>query len=173
MHRRRCVPAPLAAGLAVLSLTLGLRAQQIDEHAHQAPSTTVPLQPLAMQVRRLETALAYLGEPLQPADLVALNEAISLPDEAAAVARLQAVLDWHVLVSVQINPESRVRVEQGADQGQRAGRCARRRPSGVSRAAGRGPVVGAASFRLLLGTTVPRAANTAIALYASASARQS
>jgi hypothetical protein len=102
------------AGLAVLSLTLGLRAQQIDQHTHQAVSTAVPLQPLAMQVRRLETALAYLGEPLQPADLAALNDAIALPDEAAAVVRVQEVLDRHVLISVQINPESRVKVAQGA-----------------------------------------------------------
>ena len=114
MHRRRSVSAPLAAGLAVLSLTLGLRAQQIDQHTHQAASTAVPLQPLAMQVRRLETALAYLGEPLQAADLATLNDAIALPDEAAAVARVQEVLDRHVLVSVQINPESRVKVAQGA-----------------------------------------------------------
>jgi hypothetical protein len=114
MHRRRCVSVPLAVGLTVLSLTAGLRARQTDQHAHQAVSTAVPLQPLAMQVRRLETALAYLGEPLQGADLAALNDAIALPDEASAVARVQEVLDRHVLVSVQINPESRVKVAQGA-----------------------------------------------------------
>ena len=47
----------------------------------------VPLQPLALQVRQLEDALAYLGQPLLPADQRRINDAIAGPDEAAAVAR--------------------------------------------------------------------------------------
>ena len=74
----------------------------------------VPLQPLAQQTRRLEAALGYLGQPLPPADRSAINDAIAMSDEAAAVARLQEVLDRHVLAGVHISPESRVKVTPGS-----------------------------------------------------------
>jgi hypothetical protein len=99
------------AAIGVVILTLGLRAQ---EHVHPAPSAPVALQPLAQQARRLETALGHLGQPLPASDRLALDDAIALQDEAAAVARLQQVLDPHVLARVHINPESRVKVEQGS-----------------------------------------------------------
>ena len=111
MHPRRHRVAPYAAGLVVLALTIALGAQ---EHQHTPQSAVVPLQPLALQARRLETALAYLGAPLSAGDRAALNEAVALADEPAAVARIQAILDQHVLVAVHINPESRVKVEAGA-----------------------------------------------------------
>jgi hypothetical protein len=113
MHRRSVFPAPLAAGLAVVALTLGLSAQ---EHAHAPGAASVPLQPLAVQVRRLETALAYLGEPLSEADRAALNAAVALQDESSAVTRIQEVLDRRVLATVHINPESRVRIETGIER---------------------------------------------------------
>ncbi|HEY6547027.1 MAG TPA: hypothetical protein VI589_03940, partial [Vicinamibacteria bacterium] len=78
------------------------------------PQPAVALQPLAQQVRRLEGALAYLGQPLAPADHQALNQAIADSDEAAAVTRIAAILDRHALFHVEINPESRVKVTQGA-----------------------------------------------------------
>ena len=72
-----------------------------------------PLQPLAQQVRRLEDAMNYLGQPF-PAKLHdRINEAIAMADEAAAVARLQELLDPQALAVVSINPESRVKVAQG------------------------------------------------------------
>jgi hypothetical protein len=73
----------------------------------------VPLQPLAQQVRQLEEALNYLGQPLPPMDHRQINEAIGKTDEAGAVAALESVLDRHALAIVDINPESRVKVEQG------------------------------------------------------------
>ncbi|MGI8782357.1 MAG: CehA/McbA family metallohydrolase [Acidobacteriota bacterium] len=84
------------------------------EAQHHPAHTTVALQPLAQQVRRLEDALRYLGQPLNPADHGAINAAIAGKDEAAAVEQLQQILDRHVLVVVEINPESRVKVAQGA-----------------------------------------------------------
>ncbi len=76
----------------------------------QAPA---PLQPLAQQVRRLEDALNYLGQPF-PAKLHdQINEAVAMEDETAAVARLQELLDPQALAVVSINPESRVKVAQG------------------------------------------------------------
>ena len=97
--------------VVVLALTLGLRAQ---EHVHTTTAEPVPLQPLAQQVRRLETALAYLGQPLPAADRKIFDEAIAMSDTAVAVSRLQEVLDRYVLATVHINPESRVKVGQGA-----------------------------------------------------------
>ena len=82
--------------------------------AARRAAAAVPLQPLAQQVRRLEAALGYLGQPLPPADRLAINDAIAMSDEPAAVARLQQVLDRHVLASVHISPESRVKVEPGS-----------------------------------------------------------
>ena len=108
MHRLR----PWLVDLAVflLAFTLTVRAAVPTAPAAQ----DVPLQPLAQQVRRLETALRYFGQPLPPADHQAINEAISLPAEDAGAAQIQRTLDQHVLAVVHINPESRVKVEQGA-----------------------------------------------------------
>ena len=72
----------------------------------------MPLQPLAQQVRQIEDALNYLGQPLPAADRQRINEAIANPDEAAAVRALQALLDRYTLLNIDINPESRVKVEQ-------------------------------------------------------------
>ena len=96
--------------LAIL-LTLSVHAQQ---RPAPPPEKAVPLQPLAQQARRLETALRFLGEPLPAADHTALNDAVASADETAAVAQVQRVLDTYVLATVHISPESRVKVEQGA-----------------------------------------------------------
>jgi hypothetical protein len=81
--------------------------------AQTLPQPAVPLQPLAQQVRRLETALRYLGQPLADSDSVEIDEAIASSDEEDAVRRLQATLDKYVLAFVEISAESRVRVERG------------------------------------------------------------
>jgi len=73
----------------------------------------VPLQPMAQHVRRLESALAYLGQPLADADQKEINNAIAATDETEAVKRLERTLDKYALVMIEINPESRVKVEQG------------------------------------------------------------
>jgi hypothetical protein len=112
MHAPRCVPAGVTVVTLVLACALSPSAQ---ERAHPS-SPSVPLQPLAQQVRRLETALAYLGQPLAASDRQAINAAMALPADAdeRAVAQLQQVLDRYVLLDVRINPESRVTVRQGA-----------------------------------------------------------
>jgi len=81
--------------------------------AQTAGQPSVPLQPFAQQVRQIETALDYLGQPLSPADQSAINAAIANPDEAAAVSQLERVLDKYALALVDINPESRVKVAPG------------------------------------------------------------
>jgi hypothetical protein len=66
-------------------------------------------QPLAANIERLAAALDFLGAPL-PADVRAsLLKAGQARDSQA----LQQLLDGRVLLSVHINPESRVRVERG------------------------------------------------------------
>ncbi|MGA3204562.1 MAG: hypothetical protein ABSF12_18880, partial [Bryobacteraceae bacterium] len=79
-----------------------------QEHQH-----AVALQPMAQQARQLAEALNYLGQPLTAPEQKSVNDAIAMTDEAAAVEALERVFDRHVLVKVDINPESRVKVEQG------------------------------------------------------------
>jgi hypothetical protein len=79
----------------------------------QLPTPAVSLQPLAQQVRQMETALSYLGQPFSADELARIDDAIGDKQENEAVRRLQSVLDPHVLALVDINPESRVKVEQG------------------------------------------------------------
>ncbi len=104
------MPRLLHVSVALIALTLTLRAQ---EHSRDISATAVALQPLAQQARRLETTLKFLGQPLSAADHRALDEAIGMPEEADGAARVQQVLDAHALALVHINPESRVKVEQG------------------------------------------------------------
>ena len=78
-----------------------------------AAQSRMPLQPFAEQIRQVETTLAYLGEPLQPQDLNAINAAIGVTDEGRAISGLEQILDKYTLATVDINPESRVKVQQG------------------------------------------------------------
>ena len=81
---------------------VSLRAEQVE------------LQPLAAQVRRVVEAMDYLGSPLNAADRQALDSALNEADADKAVAAIQGVLDKYALLDVSINPESRVKVMQGA-----------------------------------------------------------
>ena len=88
--------------LAVLGEALPVVAQE-----------TLPLQPLALNVRQIESALSYLGSPLSAADQRRINDALAGTDESAAVRTIEATLDKRALVTVEINAESRVQVEPG------------------------------------------------------------
>src|SRR5467141_4309520 len=103
-------PHPRIPGIAVFSIWSVLQALTAASGTAQ---TRVPLQPFAQQVRQVETTLGYLGEPLAQRDQDAINEAIAKTDEAAAIAQLEQVLDKYALVIVDINPESRVKVQPG------------------------------------------------------------
>src|SRR5258708_3429657 len=78
-----------------------------------AAQTRVPLQPFAQQVRQVETSLAYLGQPLAQNDADAINQAIGNANEAGAIERLEQILDKYTLAIVDINAESRVKVQPG------------------------------------------------------------
>jgi hypothetical protein len=84
-----------------------------QEHQHNATAAPVALQPMAQQARQLAEALNYLGQPLTDAEQRRVNDAIGMPEEAAAVQALEAVFDSHVLINIDINAEGRVKVEQG------------------------------------------------------------
>jgi hypothetical protein len=91
-----------AFALAILGSTLAAFAQD-------SPA----LQPLARNARQIESALSYLGSPLSAEDERRINEAVAATDDAAAVHEIEETLDKHVLVDVEINPESRVKIEAG------------------------------------------------------------
>src|SRR5437762_8587948 len=100
-----------AGGVMLLSWACSsAKAGAPPQHVAQLP---VPLQPLAQQVRRVATALSYLGQPLTAEDGRAIDDASSLKDEERAVERLQSTLDKYVLAAVRINPESRVSADPG------------------------------------------------------------
>ena len=73
----------------------------------------VPLQPLAQQVRRLEDAFAFIGQPLPPQTRQKIDEAIATADDKQAVQLLETALAPYVLATVEINPEARVKVARG------------------------------------------------------------
>ena len=75
--------------------------------------TEVPLQPFAQHVRRLEDTLSYLGQPLPPRVHQQINQAMGSSNEREAVAQIEKLLDPFVLLVVNINAESRVKVSQG------------------------------------------------------------
>ena len=81
--------------------------------AYPEGSGSVPIQPFALHVRQLEEALDYLGQPLPPTDQKAINDAIGQTDETRAVTQIERVLDKYVLCFIEINAESRVKVENG------------------------------------------------------------
>ncbi len=76
-------------------------------------ATTVALQPLAAQIKRLLDALQSIGEPLPAAQRAALQAAFNSHTEAAGVSSIQEVLDAYVLLNIEINPEDRVTLSRG------------------------------------------------------------
>ncbi len=68
--------------------------------------TAVEMQPLAAQVERVVQSLDMLGEPL-PASIAASLRAAKKVDE------IQQILDAYCIAGININPESRVKVQQG------------------------------------------------------------
>src|SRR5437764_1482933 len=76
----------------------------------------VEFQPLSAHAARVKDALKLLGEPLAPPDEQALVQATNGKGGAAGVAEIQRILDKYCLLLVNINPESRVKLERGPAQ---------------------------------------------------------
>ena len=111
---RKSVTAVVLAGLVTTLYSslhvMGMVPRRAATSAAAGLATVVVEgQPLAANIERLAAALDFLGAPL-PADVRAsLLKAGQARDSQA----LQQLLDGRVLLSVHINPESRVRVERG------------------------------------------------------------
>jgi len=73
----------------------------------------VAAQPLLAQVKQVEEALEFLGDPLPPAAKQAIAAAADAGDEAKVVRAVQEALDPYCLVGIEINPESRVKAAAG------------------------------------------------------------
>jgi hypothetical protein len=101
--RPRSLSLSCAVMLLVTSAVASARADVID----------VEGQPLAAHARRVMQALEFLGHPL-PEQTVATVEQAARDRDAAA---LQRVLDPHVLLQVDINPEYRVKVARVSTDG--------------------------------------------------------
>jgi len=73
----------------------------------------VEWQPFLAQVKRLLAAMAAIGEPLSEGEDAELNVAFAISERAQAVEKIQSVLDRHVLINVDINPEAGSSVSRG------------------------------------------------------------
>jgi hypothetical protein len=76
--------------------------------------TNVDWQPFTAEVKRLVEATDYLGSPFSAQEKEEIARLTSAPSSNEGEARLQGLLDAHCLFGVQINPEMRVKVSQGA-----------------------------------------------------------
>ena len=94
--------------LLIFTLSLCVSAEELPLVDH------VEYQPLAANTARLLEALEVLGEPLPASDTAELKHLIASAGEPKeAIERIQRILDRHALVGVHINPESRVKAQQG------------------------------------------------------------
>lgn len=85
--------------------------------ARAQATPSVPFQPFAAATDRLLQALSSLGTPFPPPDEARIRGALNASgtaQESAAVQQIQAALNPHVLMNVEINPEMRVAVNRGA-----------------------------------------------------------
>ena len=104
MSHRRC-----AIGFVVVSLVLGFSVR-----AEELPLVTkVSFQPLAAHAKVLTEAMEAAGQPLSAQTRAALESAYESQNEADGVKAIQAALDAHCLVGIDINPEARVKVAAG------------------------------------------------------------
>ncbi len=91
-----------AAALLFMALMAGMAADKVEV-------AEVEGQPLAGNVTRLMEALTYLGAPLPEGATKALQAAAKDRD----AKKMQELLDPHVLVVVNLSPESRVKAARG------------------------------------------------------------
>ena len=74
----------------------------------------IDIQPLWASVVRIREALEFLGDPLPKQVWSELRKARREKDAAVFLQKVQEILDPLCLLGVRINPESRVKVQQGS-----------------------------------------------------------
>jgi hypothetical protein len=82
--------------------------------AQEVSVASVARQPLEASVKRLREAMRFLGEPLSESLEQRFAELENQVNDADVVLEIQKLLDPLCLAVVSINPESRVKVAQGA-----------------------------------------------------------
>lgn len=105
-----CVRRQLALFLATVLLSLF----PTTANCQSLPVVrNVELQPLVAQVERVVQSLELAGAPLSAEQQADLRTAMSDPNPATAGEKIQKVLDPLCLAAVNVNPESRVKVQAG------------------------------------------------------------
>lgn len=74
--------------------------------------TNSELQPFIFQTNRLIETLDFLGTPISSEDKVRIREAIATNTDGSG-KEIEAILDLYTLFDIEINPESRVKSQQG------------------------------------------------------------
>ena len=110
--------APSPVSCRCLALTVMVTAVSLGSvsstDAQELPLVrAVEQQPLVSATERLLEALQFVGSPLPAEEEKALKDAMKTIDADACIKGIQKVLDKHCLASVNINPESRVKVTEG------------------------------------------------------------
>jgi hypothetical protein len=103
----------LALGVTLLLTGWWTAASDQTHQTGHNSETQIQLQPIANQVRQLESLLNFLGQPLSQVEQQGINSAIANPDPDKAVEQVESILDKHALIVVSINPESHVSVTRG------------------------------------------------------------
>src|SRR4051812_22914788 len=70
-------------------------------------------QPFKAQITRVLEGLEYQGPSLPPDDMRAIRDVLEKGAGEEDIDKIEALLDKHALVEVNINPESRVKVARG------------------------------------------------------------
>lgn len=114
---------PAFAISAALLASPHLFAQQHHSAEHQQPAANQLVtinnpQPLIAQAIRLKEALKYLGSPLSPSDEKTLEALQKQSFTTETANKIQQILDPYCIAFIDINPESRVKVERGPAKAQ-------------------------------------------------------
>lgn len=94
-------------------IPVGLSGQHVHADTSAGMVSGVASQPLLAQALRLKEALSFLGSALTKEDEDQLNMLQHEPPSAEQVKRIQQILDPYCLATVEINPETRVKVVRG------------------------------------------------------------
>ena len=104
--------------LLILTSLCFLYFEIFAQHAHHADApaaiTGVQPQPVLSQALRLKEALSFLGSSLSAADEKRLTQLQHQRMSPEIIKKIQDILDPYCLATVNINPESRVKVDRGA-----------------------------------------------------------
>jgi hypothetical protein len=71
-------------------------------------------QPFKAQITRVLESLDFQGAALPPEEVQSIRDTLANGSGAEAIDKIESLLEKHVLVEVNINPESRVKIARGA-----------------------------------------------------------